>query len=498
MLIVNGSLIQLLLYQIGKMALKIHRIKSAYFCFVKLIQISFFKNENIHFRAIKWLRFILSKQITKGKKSSPIKFLQFMSKRQNTSYGSLLPKEEEETYIKKSSIEYMKSYLKSLIDIFEKNKYKRREKKISKELLTLLERKLEFNIPYQVKNVPKRSRLYSRNNIFSIIQSQGSLSNSNKDLNQSNHSNESPKLIGDNSLISNKSRNDLHSSSPINNNQDKNITELIPRSEYVSKTKNFIAKDLLIAQIIHSPLKLRQEEKIIKNIEKQYFRLNENKKSNKCLIIILSEVFLDNFSSLKSFNLFLQYCINKFLDEKDKIGYIYYSFSSGILDRFYELEYKNKALKKLDELFQNSNSHNKNKKTLEQKKYLTDSFDIAMDMFINEQLNSDYDIDNKTDKYIFCFGTLNSLRYKCFEASFSQTNRMNYMEISLYYFVLDSIENNKDKIKHYKKYFKKFIEGFLIFVENFKLIKLCFNNICKKGRQKNLFSNKLECIKNII
>ena len=74
MLIVNGSLIQLLLYQIGKMALKIHRIKSAYFCFVKLIQISFFKNENIHFRAIKWLRFILNKQITKGKKSSPIIF----------------------------------------------------------------------------------------------------------------------------------------------------------------------------------------------------------------------------------------------------------------------------------------------------------------------------------------------------------------------------------------------------------------------------------------
>ena len=121
-----------------------------------------------------------------------------------------------------------------------------------------------------------------------------------------------------------------------------------------------------------------------------------------------------------------------------------------------------------------------------------------MDMFINEQLNNDYDIDTKTDKYIFCFGTLNSLRYKCFEASFSQTNRMNYMEISLYYFVFDSIDNNKNKIKHYKKYFKKFIEGFLIFVENFKLIKLCFTNICTEGKQKNLFSNKLECIKNII
>ena len=72
------------------------------------------------------------------------------------------------------------------------------------------------------------------------------------------------------------------------------------------------------------------------------------------------------------------------------------------------------------------------------------------------------------------------------------------MEISLYYFSFDSLENNKDKIYHYKKFFKKFIEGFLVFVENFKLIKLCFANICIGGKQKNLFSNKLECIKNII
>ena len=495
MLIVNGSLMQVILYQIGKMALKMHKIKTAYFCFVKLIQISFFKNENIHFKAIKWIRFILKNQASKGKKSSTLKLLQFQSKRNNNSYGSLATVEEEETFIKKSSIEYMKSYLQNLIEIFEKNKYKRREKKISKELLSLLEKKINYIMPNRNSSIRKRSRLNSRNNIFSFIQSQGSLTGSNKDLNQLM---EQSKFQGENSPTFPNGRNDQRSASPKNDSPDKNLAESISRSEYESITKSFLIKDLLIAQIIHSPLKLRQEEKIIKNIEKQYFRLNFKKKSNKCLIIILSEIFLDNFSSLKSFNLFLQYCIMKFLDDKDKIGYIYYSFSTGSSDKIYELEYKEKALKKLDELFQHSNSSNKNKKTLNQKKFLTDSFDTAMDMFINEQLNNDYDIDTKTDKYIFCFGTLNSLRYKCFEASFSQTNRMNYMEISLYYFVFDSIDNNKNKIKHYKKYFKKFIEGFLIFVENFKLIKLCFTNICTEGKQKNLFSNKLECIKNII
>ena len=88
-------------------------------------------------------------------------------------------------------------------------------------------------------------------------------------------------------------------------------------------------------------------------------------------------------------------------------------------------------MRKLDELFLNLNILNKNKKSLKKKKLLTDSFDIAMDMFNNEQLNNDYDMEIKNDKYIFCFGTLSSLRYKCFEASFSQTNRINYISLSI-------------------------------------------------------------------
>ena len=490
MLIVNGSLIQIILYQIGKMALKMHKIKPAYFCFVKLLQISFFKNENIHFKTIKWLRFILKNKISEGKKNSEFTLLQLLSRRKNVVYGFLANGEEEESLIKKSSIEYLKSYLKSLLEIFEKNKYKRREKKLIKELLSILEKKIDYNNLNKKNNIRKRSRLNTRNTLLNFLQNKENLSNSNNDLNQSTEVK--------NPQEENASNSGQQNVSPSDNNQDKNIGESIPRSEYELITKSLISKDLLIAQLIHSPIKFNSEERIFKNIEKQYFRLTPKEKSNKCLIIILSDIFLDNFSSIKSFNLFMQYCLSKFLEDKDKIGYIFYSFSKGTPDKFYELEYKEKSLKKLDELFQYSNSINKKERTIIKKKYLTDSFDIAMDMFNNEQLVNDYDIDVKTDKYIFCFGTLSSLRYKCFEASFSQTNRMNYMEISLYYFVFDSIENNKDKIYHYKKFFKKFVEGFLIFVENFKLIKLCFMNICTRGKQKNVFSNKLECINNII
>ena len=492
MLIVNGSLIQMILYQIGKMALKMHKIKPAYFCFVKLIQISYFKNENIHFKAIKWLRYIINIQINKGKSPLGLKLLQFQSKRNNSNY--LVNGGDEESLIKKSSIEYMKNYIKNIIEIYEKNKYKRREKKISKELLSVLDKKIDYN-KYNQKGPFRRSRLNSKFNIYNLNSNRSSLNNINQDVNPST---ESPKAEGNNSPTNQNDQTTSNNNNNNDNNQDKNIIESIPRREYELIIKPFIMKDLLIAQIVHSPIKIREEEKILKNLEKQYFRLSTKKKSNKCLIIILSEIFLQNFSSLKSFNLFMQYCIMKFLDDNDKIGYIFYSYSSDAQDRFYELELKDKALKKLDELFQNVHSINKNKNNINKKKNLTDAFDIAMDMFNNEQLNNDYDIEFKTDKYIFCFGTLNGLRYKNFEASFSQTNRMNYMEISLYFFVFDSIENNKEKINHYKKYFKKFIEGFLIFVKNFKLIKLCFANICKEGKQKNLFSNKLECIKNII
>ena len=496
MLIVNGTLIQLILYQIGKIAIKMHKVTSAYFCFVKLIQISVFKNENIHFRAIKWLRYILSNQVNNSNsKLIWSKMLQFQSKRKSTILSSFGKIEEEENYIKKSSIEYMKDYLKNMIEIFEKNKYKRREKKISKELLALLEKKIDFNLLSQRASLKKRSRANSKFNI-NVKQLQASLTGSNN-INQSNEMQTIKEDISQSSPT-NKSNN--LNFFPNNNNQNKisDDIDIIPRSEYESITKSFIMKDLLIAQIIHSPIKIREEEKTFKNIEKQYFRLNTKKKSKKCLIIILSDQFLSNFSSLKSFNLLIQYCINKFLDDKDKVGYIFYSSSSGIPDKFYELETKGKALKKLDELFIGINTVNKNKKQIKKKKYLTDSFETAMEMFNNEQLNNEDDIENKTDKYIFCFGMLGNLRYKSFEASFSQTNRINYMEISLYYFVFDSIENNQDKIIHYKKYFKKFIEGFLIFAENFKLIKLCFANICIEGKQKNIFSNKLECIKNII
>ena len=432
MLIVNGSLIQMILYQIGKMALKMHKIKPAYFCFVKLIQISYFKNENIHFKAIKWLRYIINIQINKGKSPLGLKLLQFQSKRNNSNY--LVNGGDEESLIKKSSIEYMKNYIKNIIEIYEKNKYKRREKKISKELLSVLDKKIDYN-KYNQKGPFRRSRLNSKFNIYNLNSNRSSLNNINQDVNPST---ESPKAEGNNSPTNQNDQTTSNNNNNNDNNQDKNIIESIPRREYELIIKPFIMKDLLIAQIVHSPIKIREEEKILKNLEKQYFRLSTKKKSNKCLIIILSEIFLQNFSSLKSFNLFMQYCIMKFLDDNDKIGYIFYSYSSDAQDRFYELELKDKALKKLDELFQNVHSINKNKNNINKKKNLTDAFDIAMDMFNNEQLNNDYDIEFKTDKYIFCFGTLNGLRYKNFEASFSQTNRMNYMEISLYYFVLSS------------------------------------------------------------
>jgi len=507
MLIVNGALIQFILYQIGKMALKLHKNKVAYYCFVKLIQISFFKNENLHFKAIKWIRFLLNSFMEKRKsnKKGGLKsmIVKFKLKRTNSNMSINLGNEEE-IYISKSSIEYMKKYLKNLVEIFEKNKYKRREKKTIIELLALLDKKIVYKQKLISDNSVKKKpnfQNFAKHYMNKLNQTESSLTSSNKEQTNSDGCDTLRNQDNDESPSSKNNMNDKNGISPLNINEKNNnnkIEKVISKSEYESITKSFLSRDLLIAQIINSPLKITEDEKAMKYIEKQYFRLNPKETSNKCLIIILSESFLQNFSSLKSFNLFIQDCIVKFLEENDKIGYILYSLSVGLVDKIYELEYKSFALKNLDELFKNAFSIYKNRKNVNKNKYLTDSFDIAMDMFNNEQLNNNNDINNKMDKYIFCFGTLNNLRYKCYEASFAQKNRINYMEISLYYFVFDSIDCYRDKISHYKKYFKKFIEGYLIFVENFKLIKLCFANICIKGKQKNLFSNKLECIQNII
>ena len=511
MLIVNGSLIQFILYQIGKMALKLHKPKVAYYCFVKLISISFFKNENLHFKAIKWIRYLLNQFMEKKKNNNIGNYkaliVKFKLKRTNSNMSINLGNEDE-ILINKSSIDFMKKYLKNLVELFEKNKYKRREKKVIIELLTMLDKKIVYK-PKILDDVSHKKKPNFKNfaqNFFSRLVQTPSLSSSNKELNNLNSSGQETikskeiNLNEDNCITSKTCLNDYNGTSPLNANEktDSKIQKVISKAEYEAITKSFISRDLLIGQIINSPLKISEDEKTIKYIDKQYFRLNPKGTINKCLIIILSESFLQNFSSLKSFNLFIQDCIMKFMEDNDKIGYILYSFSSGFLDKTFELEYKSVALKKLDELFQSASSVLKSKKPINKNKMLTDSFDTAMEMFNNEQLNNNTDINTKTDKYIFCFGTLNNLRYKCYEASFAQKNRMNYMEISLYYFVFDSIDFYRDKIPHYKKYFKKFIEGFLVFVENFKLIKLCFANICKKGKQKNLFSNKLECVQNII
>ena len=502
MLIVNGALIQFILYQIGKMALKLHKNKVAYFCFVKLIQISFFKNENLHFKAIKWIRFLLN-SFAEKRQNNNVGYKSFFAKlktKKSNHNLSINFGNEEEIYINKSSIDFMKKYLKNLVEIFEKNKYKRREKKTIIELLAILDKKIIYKhrISNEEVNRVKPSFKAYVNNFLKMNQS---LTSSNKELTNSiEQETLKNQELNDDSASSNNNifMNDKFGVSPRNTNSNNKVEKVISKSEYESITKSFISRDLLIAQIINSPLKISDEEKTIKYIDKQYFRLNPKETSNKCLIIILSETFLKNFSSLKSFNLFIQDCIMKYMEDKDKIGYILFSFTTGFIDKTYELDYKSKAIKNLEDLFNNASFIYKSRKPINKNKLLTDSFDMAMELFNNEQLNNNSDINDGADKYIFCFGNLNNLRYKCYEASFSQKNRFNYMQISLYFFVFDSINYYRDKIPHYKKYFKKFIEGFLIFVENFKLIKLCFANICIKGKQKNLFSNKLECIQNII
>ena len=191
---------------------------------------------------------------------------------------------------------------------------------------------------------------------------------------------------------------------------------------------------------------------------------------------------------MKSFSLFLISCLSKFLEEKDKIGFLF-SVNEGIKIRI-DIKEKKYNLKKIEEELNKLNIRINNNNF-----NFTDSFDEAIEMlknFYQENLEEKYSF------YIYSFSQIKDLRYKTKEKSKFQINQINYLKISMYFFVLNNLENINNKIQHYLNYTNKFIEGVMILINNFKIIKLGFSNLTFGKKQKNTLSYDVDIIKNII
>ena len=392
MLIINGIYFELILFNIGKFSVKIRKYKIAYICFFKLLSISNFKNQKIHFKALKWLEKLNNK-------------------------------------INDENIQF-------------------KEKSISKNYLNILKENLNkyFN---EIKNKQeKKDEKILINEILNFLQK------------------------------------NYFSSSDDKNKLDTKI--------YLDSINNLFNKQKFskINLILNSILSYSEIKKNILLISKMKNRIDlKQSLLKKCVIFIISESFSYNFNALKSFNLLLLNCLNKYLIGDDKIGFIFYD-ENGCSKILYLKEKKYNLEKFLEMLKNISKNENFNIFYKKNSFYLTNSFEFAIDLFLQCDNFNDY------DKYIFTFGKIKDIRFKYKEKAKEIINKINYLNISFYYFAFNSYKEIDD-LEHYYKFFQNFIEGILIIVENFKLIKSVFANFTFRGNQKNLLNINIDNENNI-
>ena len=415
MLIVNGNIMEYIVYNIAKFAKKSEKYKITYIAMQHFFHLSYYKNENLHCKALKALSRV--NEILKSKKEDNNN-----PKRKSKNLIKINSFELQSRFIKKSSIDHLKIELRKYISLYKK----------------------ENNLTEYNKTM---------NTVNDIL---SSLENIKYDSTKSVKKIEFTNIIDD----------------------------------YLSEYQKYHK----LSVILHSPLSIKPEEKVYDRIDKFYTRLSKAKsiETQKAIIIIISDTFAYNFNALKSFGILLVNSINKFIDDDDLIGYIY--FANNKVELSIPLEEKSTVM---NQIIEQLNNIKQNEQCDRESSMITNAFDAAIDMFIDKT-------STKYDKYIFSFAQHKDIRYPNKESTKFQMNKLNYMKISLYFFCFNYNRGSEDKEKqekfneHYRKFFRKLVEGYLIFVENFKMIKLGFANITYRGRQKNLFSSNLDNVNNIV
>ena len=415
MLIINGILIEFILYNIGKFAYKIGKYKIAYFTFFNMLHLSFYQNENLHLKSLKQINNINKKfknEILKLNNNFPNrKKTKRITKKNIKKNFHLL--DEKQNFISKNLIDFFKENLKEKLFKKKFNKFflpRNNEQKILFDILKILE-KLQFE-----------------------------------------------------------------------NNQ-------ISKEIYLNLVHNLLNKNLNIDILLNSIITIPLYEKTYSLIDKILNRYMKNEKKE--IIIIISETFLRNIFSLKSFSSFLINILSKFIEEEDKIGFLYLT-NKGIKIKI-DLNRKNEnlniiinELNKLKQYENNEINHNF---------FFTISFDNAIEMIKNDLQNNP---NEKFNHYIFSFSQIKDLRYETKEKTKFQINQINYLNIGIFFFIFNNYNDIHTRIKYYSIFSQKFIEGIIIIIENYKMIKLGFANLTVGKKQKNLLSYDIDNIKNVI
>jgi hypothetical protein len=210
---------------------------------------------------------------------------------------------------------------------------------------------------------------------------------------------------------------------------------------------------------------------------------------NKKLCLVVSENLLKNFNSRYELREVLLKCIKNYINEWDLISY--FQFDTAI-QSFIKEEAKQYNLKKFQDC-PTFCTYSGNV-TSDVPKEKTDFYQ-AMDYAI-EKLSGDDEFyfgrdGGVSDKYIFTFIYSEDFRFSSVEENQSLNRRLVENNISLYTFCLDDNISEK-KMTNIKKYLRGVVEGYLILVKNFKIVKQAFQNISSKGFDKNILQSNYE------
>ena len=228
-----------------------------------------------------------------------------------------------------------------------------------------------------------------------------------------------------------------------------------------------------------------------KNLLEKISRRLKKYSGNKRICIIVSENLLKNFNSSYELREVLLKCVEKYISEFDVISYI--QIDTNITSYITEAAkvYNSKIFRDTENFCKYSGNLEDNKK-INFSKAMNSAFSI-----LNKGENSFDDIEQRNDKYIFTFLLADDFRFSSSDENKSVLTNLIKNKISLYNFFFDEFVQ-ENKILKIKKYLKDVIEGFVITVKNFKIIKQAFQNITNRGGNKNILHTNFDNHKYIL
>ncbi len=212
----------------------------------------------------------------------------------------------------------------------------------------------------------------------------------------------------------------------------------------------------------------------------------------KKICIIVSENLLKHFNSSYELKEVLLRCVEKYISEFDIIAYLQFDFNIQCYVAEAAKVYNLKIFREMENFCKYSGNIEDNPKP---KINFYKAMNSAINILTKGEVNGETDENN--DKYIFTFLFSDDFRFGNSEENRIILNGLVRNKISLYNFFFDEFLQ-ESKLLKIKKYLKDVVEGFVITVKNFKIIKQAFQNISNKGIQKNILHSNYENHKYIL